>query len=66
VATFAEAAARQAGLAAWLLGWRPDDFWRATPAELAVAAWAAVPTGGGGAVGVTTAELARLRKLFPD
>lgn len=24
-----------AGLAARALGWRPDEFWRATPAELA-------------------------------
>ena len=27
--------ARLAGLAGALLGWRPDEFWRATPAELA-------------------------------
>jgi uncharacterized phage protein (TIGR02216 family) len=32
---FAPAAGRLAGLAGRLLGWRPDDFWRATPAELA-------------------------------
>ena len=32
---FAEAAGRLAGIAGWLLGWRPDEFWRATPAELA-------------------------------
>lgn len=36
-ATFAEAAARWAGLAARLLGWRPAEFWSATPAELAMA-----------------------------
>ena len=35
-ATLAESAARLAGLAGALLGWRPDEFWRATPAELAV------------------------------
>ena len=29
------AARRLAGAAAQLLGWRPDDFWDATPAELA-------------------------------
>lgn len=34
--TFAEAAARLAGLAARDLGWRPAEFWRATPAELAL------------------------------
>lgn len=36
-ATFAEAAACWAGLAARLLGWRPADFWSATPGELAMA-----------------------------
>lgn len=33
---FAPGALRLASLAARLLGWRPDEFWRATPAELAV------------------------------
>ena len=32
---FAAGAARLAGLIPRALGWRPDDFWRATPAELA-------------------------------
>ncbi|MBB4633662.1 phage tail assembly chaperone [Sphingosinicella soli] len=31
--TFAESARRAAGLAA-RLGWRADDFWAATPADL--------------------------------
>jgi len=35
--TFAEASRRCCALAARLLGWRPDEFWRATPAELAMA-----------------------------
>lgn len=33
--SFAEGARRLAGQAGLLLGWRPDDFWRATPDELA-------------------------------
>ena len=33
---FSESAAKLAGLAGALLGWRPDEFWRATPAELGV------------------------------
>lgn len=33
--TFAAGALRLAGLTARALGWRPDDFWSATPAELA-------------------------------
>ena len=34
--TFAAAAARLAALAARVLGWRPGEFWAATPAELAL------------------------------
>jgi uncharacterized phage protein (TIGR02216 family) len=34
--TFAAGACRLAALAAQTLGWRPDEFWRATPAELAL------------------------------
>lgn len=32
---FAACAVRAMGLAAQMLGWRPDEFWRATPCELA-------------------------------
>jgi hypothetical protein len=34
---FAATARRWNRLAARLLGWRPDDFWSATPAELVMA-----------------------------
>jgi uncharacterized phage protein (TIGR02216 family) len=34
---FGEVAATLAGIAGQLLGWRPDEFWSATPAELSVA-----------------------------
>ncbi len=36
-ATFADAARRRCALSARLLGWRPAEFWAATPAELAMA-----------------------------
>jgi hypothetical protein len=36
-ADFAAAALRLAGLAAQVLGWRPGEFWAATPAELSTA-----------------------------
>lgn len=68
---FAEAAGRLAGIAGWLLGWRPDEFWRATPAELASVLRAARGQEGlgeaalGGA-GVDGAELARLMGAMPD
>ena len=32
---FADGARRLAGLVPRALGWRPDEFWNATPAELA-------------------------------
>ena len=35
--SFGDTAQRLCGLAATLLGWRPGDFWNATPAELATA-----------------------------
>ena len=34
---FGEAAARLCNAAAAVLGWRPQEFWDATPAELALA-----------------------------
>jgi uncharacterized phage protein (TIGR02216 family) len=62
-ARFTNAAARLAGLAGALLGWRPDEFWRATPAELgAVLAVLAGPR----EAGVTRGELAGLMARFPD
>ncbi|WP_156447450.1 phage tail assembly chaperone, partial [Blastomonas sp. CCH1-A6] len=36
-ARFADAARALSGLAARLLGWRPQEFWQATPDELAAA-----------------------------
>lgn len=35
MAEFARNAVKLAGLGARLLGWTPDTFWNATPAELA-------------------------------
>lgn len=36
-ASFADSAVRCGTLAAQMLGWRPAEFWIATPAELAMA-----------------------------
>jgi hypothetical protein len=60
---FSQGASRLAGLAAAVLGWRPDDFWQATPAELACLLCAL--TGDEGAAAVA-ADLARLKEMFPD
>jgi uncharacterized phage protein (TIGR02216 family) len=60
---FSRSAARLAGLAGALLGWRPDEFWNATPAELAsiLAAMA-----GEELAPASRADLARLKEMFPD
>jgi len=44
--SFAAGAARLAGLVPRLLAWRPDDFWNATPAELAAIFATEEPPGG--------------------
>ena len=62
---FAEGAARLAGVAGALLGWRPDEFWRATPGELAAVLKALAGHGGDGPA-ASPAELARLKEMFPD
>lgn len=71
MAQFGTAAARLAGLAGAVLGWRPDEFWRATPQELAGVLDALAHIGVGGAGGgdagpPDTAELARLMEQYPD
>jgi hypothetical protein len=58
---FGERAAVLSGLAARVLGWNPDEFWRATPAELASAL--EEPARGDG---MMSGELERLREQFPD
>jgi uncharacterized phage protein (TIGR02216 family) len=61
--TFTSQAARLAGLAGALLGWRPDQFWRATPAELAVILSALSPDQ---AAAPDADTLSRLKEQFPD
>ena len=56
-AGFGSAARRLAGLAAHLLGWRPDEFWAATPAELAAIF---APDAGPAPAPLNRDELARL------
>ena len=58
---FGEAAARLAGAAAMLLGWRPGEFWEAPPAELAAAF-----SINGGAEGPDETTVAELMRRFPD
>jgi uncharacterized phage protein (TIGR02216 family) len=63
VAEFAAAATRLAGIAGVLLGWRPDEFWTATPAELATVL--STMTGVEEAP-ASMADLERLMEMFPD
>jgi hypothetical protein len=60
---FSESAARLAGIAGALLGWRPDEFWNATPAELAAVFEAMT---GGAPACASAHDLARLKEMFPD
>jgi len=60
---FADTAARLAGLAGALAGWRPDDFWTATPADLAAVIQALA---GEAAEIAGQADLDRLKEMFPD
>lgn len=63
-AGFAEAARRLAGLAGAGFGWRPAEFWAATPAELA--ALAGVLAGADGQAPPDAPTIARLMEAFPD
>lgn len=62
---FRASAARLAGLAGALLGWRPGEFWDATPAEFAAVLAALAGWEGDGAP-ATARDLARLKEAFPD
>ena len=64
--SFFKAAARLAGVAGWLLGWRPDEFWRATPVELEAVLRAARGDEEELGVGMDVGELERLRGVMPD
>jgi uncharacterized phage protein (TIGR02216 family) len=61
--TFGQAAGRLAGFAGAALGWSPDAFWRATPAELAAVVAALA---GDAATPADAATIRRLREAFPD
>ena len=64
--TFAEEAGRLAGMAGAVLGWSPDRFWRATPAELRGIVTAMTGGAGDGGGPPSSATLARLREMYPD
>ena len=59
--TFGEAAARLSSAASLLLGWPPDEFWNATPAELGLAM-----TFRDAAEAPDAKTIEALRRRFPD
>ena len=61
--SFIQIATRLAGLSGALLGWRPAEFWGATPAELAVILNALAPDAGQPA---DHDLIATLKEQFPD
>ena len=61
--TFGDAAAKLAAQTALTLGWRPDDFWNATPAELLGILQAVA---GDGEAPPSADTVHRLMMRFPD
>ncbi|WP_432768323.1 phage tail assembly chaperone [Sphingopyxis sp.] len=62
---FGPGAAHMLGLMARVAGWRPDEFWAATPADVraVLAGWGAAA---GDAAAVDGAALAVMMEQFPD
>jgi len=60
---FAASATRLAGLTGAFLGWRPDEFWAATPAELGTIFDALTSKG---EAPPSQGDVARLKEQFPD
>ena len=52
-------------LAALLLGWRPGEFWSATPLELQTV-FAEIERARGGEAPLAPGNIARLMEMFPD
>ena len=61
--TFGEVAGRLAAHTALTFGWRPDDFWNATPAELLGILYALT---GDAQAPPSTDEIQELMSRFPD
>jgi len=59
---FGASAARLSSVASALLGWRPSEFWNATPAELALALEPAADAPDP----PDKAQLDELKRRFPD
>ncbi len=60
---FGASAARLGAMAGVTLGWQPDQFWAATPAELAGVLTALIPAN---EQGLAPENLQKLMEQFPD
>ena len=61
--SFIQQATRLAGLSGAILGWRPAEFWNATPAELAAVLTALAPDTANPA---DRDLISQLKEQFPD
>ena len=59
---FVNSATRLAGLTAAVLGWRPNEFWTATPTELATILSALTPE----SAALDAQHMTRLKEQHPD
>lgn len=62
---FADSASRLSAISALLLGWRPGEFWSATPAELQ-AIFGELERGESGGLPPAPGDMAKLKEMFPD
>ena len=62
---FASSIEKLSGTVSAVLGWTPDQFWQATPAELATI-FAVFAGSGPGHVPLGTEQLEKLKETFPD
>lgn len=60
--SFGDAATRLSAFASQLLGWRPGEFWDATPAELLTCLRLQIPS----AEAPDAATIGELKRRFPD
>jgi len=65
---FAVSACQLSGTVSAVLGWTPEQFWQATPAELAAifVAFTGSDSGPGGLAPLGTQQLETLKEAFPD
>jgi hypothetical protein len=63
---FTQRAAQLAGVAGALAGWRPAEFWAATPAELETVLAALAGAASDAAPPPDAPTIAALKEMFPD